>query len=92
MKIRMELPVYGIVITITGPRKGTIKSMLTYEGLFGKAEATRTPYEHQGRVNAGLKAIELMILGHMLRGVDLWAPGYIEGIKLAVDGVLQEYA
>jgi len=92
MNVLVELPIYGITITITGPKKGTIKSNLSLEGLYGLAKSTRFIREERIEANAMLKAIEVLVLAHALQGVDLWEPGYLHGLNIAVEGILKQYA
>ena len=37
--------------------------------------------------NAGVKAIESMVLSHFIAGVDVSSPNYLEGIETAFDGL-----
>ena len=73
----IELPCFDIVIKLHDGG-GTITSSLI---------ADQSPSEDD-RLHVPFNAIESMILGHACAGVAIDSPAYIEGIKTAVDAVL----
>lgn len=65
----ISLPVFGIEVTLTGDYGGAITSML---------------HEGYSEYDAGIDAIESMILAHAIAGIDISSASYLEGIEIAV--------
>jgi len=79
--MRVELDYGGIVVEITEAGAGSISSDL-HETQGGADEV-----EGYDRYEGGIDALESLILAHATLGVDIKAPGYVEGIKTAVDAI-----
>lgn len=77
----INLPCYGIVVTITGRNSGTIRSDLSKT----KNPDALTAYD------AAIDGIESMILAHACAGVNIEGLAYVEGIETAVDAILNNY-
>lgn len=71
----IQLPCFDITVTLTGDGGGSISSDLH--------EETGDFYD-DSVYNTGIDAIEAMILGHAVAGVDITTPAYVEGIETAV--------
>ena len=76
----INLPCFGIVVSLTGDGGGNITSDLH--------EETGDFYD-DSVYNTGIDAIESMILAHAIAGVDVEEPAYLEGIETAVDALAQ---
>jgi hypothetical protein len=82
--MRVELDYGGIVVEVAddaGGSNGSITSDL-HEDQAGADEE-----EGFQRYEGGIDAIESIILAHAIAGVDIQAPGYVEGIKTAVEAL-----
>lgn len=84
----IRLPCYGITIRLdrqnTGesPGHGTITSDLKSHG-----RNARDRLYH-----AAIDGLESLILAHACAGIDVAAPGYVEGIETAVDAIANHFA
>jgi len=72
----VQLPCYGIKVTLTGDRGGSISSDLK-----------EADTEENRDYNAAIDGIEAMILAHAIAGIDITTPAYVEGIETAVEAV-----
>lgn len=79
--MRVELDYGGIVVEIASTGAGNITSDL-HETQGGADEV-----EGYERYEGGIDALESLILAHATLGVDIKAPGYVEGIKTAVEAL-----
>lgn len=85
MKKKIELPIYGIVVTLSPDGKsGRIESELDRDrpdDCDGGSEED-TSYD---LFNGAMDGIESVILAHAVAGIDIQAPAYVKGIQTAVD-------
>jgi hypothetical protein len=72
----IALPVYGIVVNLTGDGGGAIVDDIHDE--------------HDTIWNSAVDGITSMILAHACAGVDIESPAYIEGIETAIQAVDNE--
>ena len=77
----INLPVFGIAVTLTGDGGASIQSDL-HESL--KDICNQSDYKETELFNASMDGIESMILAHASAGVDIESPAYLEGIETAV--------
>jgi hypothetical protein len=79
----IELPVYGIVLTLDADGNGgTISDDIHEEDEDEDAEM----------YNCAIDGITSMILAHACAGVDIMSPSYLEGIETAVEAVSNQFA
>jgi len=82
----IELPCYGIKVSLTGNGGGSVTSDLhespEYEADDFDPEDAHGCFDY----NNMMEGIEAMILGHAIAGIDITTPAYIEGIESAVQG------
>jgi CheY-specific phosphatase CheX len=78
---RIELPVAGIVIELTGDGAGHITDTM-HEEIHPMEDADEQLSKEA--FNNMLDAITSLILGHACAGVDVETPEYIEGIETAL--------
>jgi hypothetical protein len=74
----IALPVFGIVVNLTGDGGGTITDDIHEE--------------YDTHYNSAIDGITSMILAHAVAGIDIESPAYIEGIETAVEAVSNECA
>ena len=85
---QIRLPCYGITIrlarpnTSDAPGTGTITSDLK----------SSSQIVANGLYSAAIDGLESLILAHACAGIDVAAPGYIEGIETAVDAIANHFA
>ena len=73
----IELPVCGLKVELAGGG-GTITSDLTGE-----------EYSHEYLI--AIDALESLILGHAVAGVDVAAPAYLQGIETALEAIWNRF-
>ena len=78
----IKLPVFGIIVDLTGDGGGSISST-----------DLKTVHndEEDELYNAAMDGIESMILAHVLAGVDIESPSYLEGIETAVNACANNF-
>lgn len=82
----IKLPCHGVIVALTeNGEEGTITSDLHEIFLDGNLGGCGNDAYGEGVV----RAIENMILGHAIAGIDIESPAYIEGIETAVDSCAQ---
>ena len=69
---KIELPCYGIKVTLGGTGAGSIISDMHEQG--GGDDW-----------GSGVDGIEALILAHACAGIDITAPAYVQGIQTAVE-------
>jgi hypothetical protein len=79
--VKLELPCYGIVVTIAKDGGGSVTSDLH------DSEDTWYPC-----YDPAINALESLILAHACAGIPVDSPAYVEGIETAVDAILNNYA
>jgi len=72
---QINLPCFGIVVSLTGDGGGNITSDMH--------EETGDFYD-DSVFNTGVDAIESMVLAHAIAGIDIESPAYVEGIETAL--------
>lgn len=83
---RIELPYGGIIFEMTDFGSASVVSDL-HEDADPNVEGGSEEDTAHDRYEAGIDAIESLILAHATLGVDIEAPGYVEGIKTAVEAL-----
>lgn len=83
------LPVYGIEIVFKTKKRG---SGVISSDLHSQLVDPDDEQHIQDQYSAAADALESMILGHALAGVDVAAPAYVEGIKTAVQAIANNLA
>lgn len=78
------LPIYGIEIVIKSKKRG---SGVISSDLHSQLVDPDDEQHIQDQYSAAADALESMILGHALAGVDVTTPAYVEGIKTAVQSI-----
>jgi hypothetical protein len=87
MEKTIDLPCFGITVTLEGGHQGTITSELSdTEGEIDPDDILVM------ELNASINAIESMILAHAIAGIDITTPAYIEGIETAVMKCMEVYS
>jgi hypothetical protein len=71
MSRSIDLPVFGITLTLDSGGGGNIASFLHED-------------DAPGGYNAAMDAIESLVLAHACAGIDVESPAYLEGIETAV--------
>jgi hypothetical protein len=88
----IELPCYGIKIEIGKDGCGILLSTGLHEDYISDDTGIDAMdiNEENARIsiyNAMMDAIESLILGHAIAGVDVTTPAYLEGIESAIEGI-----
>jgi len=86
----LELPVYGIKVTLGQPDPAHPGAFLmgTIEG----GELTAEKATPEDAYDAAADGLLSMILGHAVAGVDVMAPAYIQGVEAAAESIANTYA
>jgi hypothetical protein len=81
MKV-IKLPVFDIVINLNETPSGTAGGIGSSLADLGGDDIYPAAY-----YNAAVDGLESLILAHACAGVDVEAPGYLEGIETAVQAI-----
>lgn len=83
----IKLPCFGIVVTIDYDEEN--------RPISGNITSTDLKTEHEDEedelYNAGMDAIESMVLAHAMAEVDITSNGYIEGLETAVNACANNF-
>ena len=77
----IDLPVFGITVTITEDGGG---ASLSSDLKDNSGAVTLEESEQIESYNSAMDGIESMILAHACAGIDIESPEYLEGIETAV--------
>jgi hypothetical protein len=80
----IELPCYGITVTLGGAGGGSIT-----HSIFDTEEPAAD--EDERLLEAAVDGITSLILAHAVAGIDVKSPAYIEGIETAVEAASNHY-
>jgi hypothetical protein len=85
----ITLPCYGIVIDITENGDGACITSDLHKAPMPSVDSDERERERQ--YDACMDAIESIVLAHVIAGVDVPSPAYIEGIESAVQACANHY-
>lgn len=98
----ITLPCYGIVVNLTDydPKApdhwlgGAIASDLHEASPHALVQLAEDEADRENRFcyDAGIDALESMILGHACAGIDIESPAYLEGIETAVNALAANFS
>jgi hypothetical protein len=85
----IKLLVEGIVVTLNHPDESAPGSW-DYDSCSITSDLRAEVPEDEIALQAGLHAIESMILAHAAAGVDIQSPDYVEGLETAIQACHNE--
>jgi len=76
----IELPCYGIKVTLDGDRGSITSDLIEHDRIAGKED-----------IDYAMDGVESMILAAAVAGIDIQSPAFLEAIETAVDACTENF-